>query len=110
MGLGGCQEAPLAQGNTWLPYPDAPDRARSIVFHSPAVSRVLTYNDSNAPAAQPWYASRNDAVRAVAAGYQSPTVDRAVTITHDRQVISGGRSRDHYSSTTYRQSVTTTVR
>ncbi len=109
--LMGCEGAPLAEGESLLPYPDVRGRPRSIVFNSRELRRV-----SVAPGAgfnvggQPWYASRNDIGLTTFAGYRSAKTERVVNITYDRQTISAGRVRDHFHNTTYRQSVTHVVR
>lgn len=109
--LAGCQGAPLAKDDTWLAYPEALGRPRSIVFPSLAMRRLVAeHNEDAAIYSQPWYATRNDARLTISAGYRSATTDRVVNVTYDRQTISNGRVRDQYNSATYRQTVTHTVR
>ncbi len=105
----GCEGMrPLAYEQPTGPNPFVPGRSESIVFDSPAV-RVLTEAGFRTEG-QAWYASRNDVRPTVFAGYRGATIDEVVNVTYDRQSITSGRVRDDYYSTTYRQSVTRTVR
>lgn len=111
--LMGCQAGSWgeAEAEALLPYPDVRGRPRSIVFNSRELRRVSAAPSAGLDSAgQPWYASRNDFGLTVFAGYRSAKLERIVNITYDRQSTSGGRARDHFHTTTYRQSVTHVVR
>lgn len=108
----GCQEfQPLAYEDTPLPYPTAAARPRSIVFESPVMHRLVAETARPYPSDEvSWYASRNDARPATFAGYLGTTYDEVVNVTYDHQRTFSGRTRDHYQTTTYRQSVTNVIR
>ena len=107
----GCAGSTVWELDNTLPFPQVPGRARSIALDSPALrGHTLFANDDDMSTVVPWYATRNDASRATFAGYTGAVLDQTVNITVDRQVIAGGRSRDHVSSTTYRRQVTETFR
>ncbi len=107
---GGCQ-APLAEDDTWLAYPEVEGRHASIVFNTPALQPIAPHTTYGGWASQlPWYASRNDAPLATFDGFQSDTIDRIVNITYDHQITTGNQARDRFHSLTIRQSTLQTVR
>ncbi len=86
--------------------------ARTQVFDSPRLRRLEAFV-ATGPYSQPglpWYADRNDRHASVVAGYESPIVERSVTVTYDRQRTSNGRVHDNYNRTTYRSTVHEAVR
>ncbi len=108
----GCQASPWAQDEPALSDSVwGSGRSRSLVFDSSALRGLRDasrkHSDVTGP---PWYASRNDARLTTFAGFRGSTFDRLVNITYDRQTLSGGHLRDHYHNTTYRQTVSQTVR
>ena len=48
---------------------------------------------------EPWYASRNDARPAIAAGVQSPIIQQSASRTYDRTHSYGGQVHDYYYRT-----------
>lgn len=109
--ISGCNQVPLAQEEgVALPQPRVAGRPRSIVCDPPRLHRLYEITDARTATELPWYMSRNDSQLTTQAGYQSTTEDRSVNVTYDRQSTSGGRSRDFYYNTTYRQSETHTIR
>ncbi len=106
----GCQSHVRHQDSTDA-QPDYDYRPRALVMDSPELRAYTAFSSqTQAASGQPWYASRNDARRTVSAGLRGATIDRQVTITHDRQTTTAGRTRDHFSSTTHGVTVTHTVR
>jgi len=84
MTMMGCQR-PYA-GDTSI-YP-----ARSLVFDAPETEQMAIRRPDPAP----WFADRNDAQRAVIAGYIGPSSEQARTRTYDRQHHHAGRVYDNY--------------
>lgn len=107
----GCSQIPLAQqGAVARPNPRVKGRPRSIVCDPPRLQSLYEIAASKAGSELPWYMSRNDTQLTTFAGYRSKTADRWVNVTYDRQSASGGRLHDDYHSTTYRKTVSKTIR
>jgi len=106
----GCESVSLAQGDPRRPNPQVQGRPRSIVFDSPVLRQLNLVEPKSDLSPLPWYASRNDERLVTFAGRQTTITDTLVNRTYDRQHSSGGRSYDVYNNTTYRHTVSQTVR
>ncbi len=89
--LWGCADGRFVKEDDTLPPPALRGGPRSVAADVPYVPR----DGSDPPV--PWYAGRRDAVRTVAAGHQSTTIDYSISYTHDHQYQSAGRVHDHFS-------------
>lgn len=102
--LAGCRTRPDSMGHRdLLPLQNQWGQAQSLALSNPGVVAVHEIAPPNGYPAQPWYTGRNDLVPFVHAGFVGPASESSVTFTRDRQTISNGRVRDHYSETTFRR-------
>lgn len=116
LGLIGCahrhhaEASRPAEVNAGLsPLRDASGAARSLSLDPVSLTAIPPRRawSTDGPS---WIDSRNDRGAEVFAGFQSPTVERSVTLTRDRQSTFNGRPYDSYRQRTYRESYVEAVR
>lgn len=85
---------------------------RSSLVFDPATLRTAREDlgPIRPPGVEPWYADRRDRPDAVAAGFQSPVVQRVITRTYDQRGSTFGFAYDDTYTRTYREEIQEGVR
>lgn len=109
--LSGCASTRWVNRSERFRHDDGYRSPTPVALESQTMQRTnVIYLAADGSPTLPWYASRNDAQRAVYGGYQGPTYDWSDTRTYDRQYQSSGRVYDYTSINTYRRTITQTTR